>query len=236
MQLQTISPSVFRPQPPPLWYVTDGERSVGPVVTRQLVDHVQAGQVPNWCHVRLTRGRWRKLDWVREISAIKRPVLRPSKASVKEAFFELSYQTGCIRDEDEFLHELTETARVMTGGQCAMLHSFHRSTRAMVTRSVVGRIPTDRLGHPLPEDDLVLQMARLNRPVFGPPYGATEDALAMRFADAEAGVGAAAMIPISIDGMVSMMLEVARPGHAFRRVDLQRAEQLVQGMVRMRRN
>ena len=236
MQLQSIPPSVFRPQPPPLWYLSDGERSVGPVLTRQLVDPVRAGQVPDWCHVRLTRGHWRKLDWVREVSAIKRPVLRPSRASVKEAFFELSYQTGCIKDEDEFLHELTETARVMTGGQCAMLHSSQRSTRVMVTRSVVGRMPADRLGHPLPEDDLVLQMARLNRPVLGPPYGAPEDTLAMRFAHADGGVGATAMIPISINGAVRMMLEVARPGHAFRRADLQRAEQLVQRMVRMRWN
>jgi hypothetical protein len=236
MQLHSIPQSVFRPVPPPLWYVSDGERSVGPVLTRRLVDHVQAGQVPDWCQVRLTRGKWRKLDWVREISAIKRPVFRPSKAAVKEAFLELSYQTGCIRDEDEFFHELTETARAMVGGQSAMLHCFQRSARAMVTRSVVGRIPTERLGQLLPEDDLVLQVARLNRPVFGPPYGPTEDALAQRFAYAEGGVGAAAMIPISSGGTVSMMLEVARPGHAFRRADLQRAEQLVQRMAQMHRN
>ncbi|MBN1607789.1 MAG: GAF domain-containing protein [Polyangiaceae bacterium] len=236
MQLHIFHQTVFRPQPPPLWYVSDGERSVGPVLTGRLVDHVQAGQVPDWCRVRLTRGRWRKLDFVREISAIKRPMNRPSKAAAKEAFLELSYQTGCIRDEDEFLHETTEAARAMVGGQCAMLHCFQRSVRAMVTRSVVGRIPTERLGQPLPDDDPVLQVARLNRPVFGPPYGPTEDALARRFAYAEGGVGAAAMIPISIDGTVSMMLEVSRPGHAFRRGDLQRAEQLVQRMVRMRSN
>jgi hypothetical protein len=236
MQLQIIPPSVFRPQPPPLWYVSDGERSVGPVLTGRLVDHVQAGQVPDWCQVRLTRGRWRKLDFVREISAIKRPVNRPSKAAVREAFLELSYRTGAIRDEDEFFHELTETARAMVGGQCAMLHCFQRSARALVTRSIVGRISTERLGQALPDDDPVLQVARLNRPVFGPPYGPTEDALAQRFACADGGVGAAAMIPVASDGAVSVMLEVARPGHAFRRADLQRAEQLVQRMVRMRRN
>jgi hypothetical protein len=236
MQLHQIPQSVFLPQPPPLWYVSDGERSVGPVVTGQLVHRVQAGQMPDCCHVRLPRGRWRGLSLVREISAFKRPVLRPSKASVREAFLELSYQTGCIRDEDEFFHELTDSVRVTVGGESAMLHCVQPSTHAMVTRSIVGPMPTDRLGYALPGEDAVLQVARLNRPVTGPPYGVAEDALAMRFAFTRGGVGAAAMIPISIHGTVSMMLEIARPGHAFRRADLQQAERLVQRMLQMRRN
>jgi hypothetical protein len=236
MQLRDIPLSVFPPQPPPLWYVSDGERSVGPVVTGQLLHHVKAGQMPDWYYVRLPRGSWRALDFVREISAFKRPAIRPSKASVREAFLELSYQTGCIRDEDEFFHELTDTVRATVGGESAMLHCLQPSTHAMVTRGIVGPMPTDRLGYALPLEDLVLRVARLNRPVCGPPYGRTEDALAMRFAHTRGGVGAAAMIPISIHGTVSMMLEVARPGHAFRRADLQRAERLVQRMLQMRRD
>ena len=124
----------------------------------------------------------------------------------------------------------------MVGGESAMLHCLERSTRAMVTRSIVGKIPNDGLGYPLPEHDLVLQVARRNKPVSGPPYGPIEDALAMRFATSRGGVGAAAMIPIPMHGSLSAIFEVARPGHAFRRADLQRAEQLVQRMLRMRRH
>jgi hypothetical protein len=97
-------------------------------------------------------------------------------------------------------------------------------------------MPYDRLGHPLTENDLLLKSARMGRPVFGPPYGATEDALAMRFASSRGGVGAVAMIPISLDGTTTAMLELARPGHAFRRADLEHAERIVQRALRMRRN
>ena len=72
--------------------------------------------------------------------------------------------------------------------------------------------------------------------MFGPPYGPTEDALAIRFAGSRGGVGAAAMIPIFIAENLSAMLELSRPGHAFRRSDLQRAERLVQQALRTRAN
>jgi hypothetical protein len=234
MQLHDIPQSVFLPQPPPLWYLTDGERSVGPIVTGQLVRHAEAGQIPDWCHVRIPRGAWRQLDFVREIAASRRRLSRLPKATLQEAFLELLSEAECLRDEDDFLHELTDTARETVGATGAMLHRLERST--MVTRSIVGGMPTDTLGYALPEDDLVLQVARLNRPVCGPPYGPAENALALRLAHTRGGVGAAAMIPISIRGTVDYMLEVARPGHAFRRADLQRAEQLVHRMLRMRHN
>ena len=62
----------------------------------------------------------------------------------------------------------------------------------------------------------------------GPPYGPTEDALAIRFASSSGGVGGAAMIPIFVGNTLMAMLELSRPGHAFRRCDLQRAERIAQ--------
>ena len=43
MQLQEIPKSVFRLEPPPLWYVTNGELTVGPVVTGLLMRGVEFG-------------------------------------------------------------------------------------------------------------------------------------------------------------------------------------------------
>jgi len=106
----------------------------------------------------------------------------------------------------------------------------------MITRCVIGPMPKDRLGHPLPKSDLLVAAARLGRPVIGPPYGPTEDALAMRFASSQSGVGAVAMIPISLGSSRSFMLELARPGHAFRRADLQKVERVVQRTLRLRGN
>ena len=236
MQLHQVPYTVFLPQPPPLWYVTDGERSLGPLVTGTLTRGVEDGQVPDYCHVRMLRGHWRSLNTVREIAAINSRVGHLPTASSREKFIEILQQVSRIKDEDEFLYDLAQIALTTTSAQCAMVHCLERSARAMVTRCVLGPMPFDRLGMPLHESDLILSAARVGRPVFGPPYGPTEDALAMRFAASRGGVGAVAMIPFCIGGVVTAMLEVARPGHAFRRSDLQRAENLVGRALRSRRN
>ena len=44
------------------------------------------------------------------------------------------------------------------------------------------------------------------------------------------------MIPIFMGGTLAAMLELSRPGHAFRRSDLQRAERIVQRALRQRLN
>ena len=44
------------------------------------------------------------------------------------------------------------------------------------------------------------------------------------------------MVPIFVAGNLTAMLELSRPGHAFRRSDLQRAERVVQHAMRTRSN
>ncbi|HEV8548000.1 MAG TPA: hypothetical protein VGQ57_03210 [Polyangiaceae bacterium] len=228
--------SVFRPQPPPLWYVSNGELTVGPVATGLLMRGVEAGRVPDYCQVRASRGTWRSLLGVREISQMNtKPGMKPSPNVELEDW---SDRISNLRDDDELCHSVTWLSLMATGAESAMLHfrSRSRHSRALVTRSVLGPMPMDRLGNPLPEEDFVLRSARLGLPVVGPPYGRAEDALAMRFAHSSGGVGAAAMIPIFAGGELAAMLEVARPGHAFRRSDLLRAERIVQGALRERSN
>lgn len=236
MQVQSIPHSVFVPQPPPLWYVTDGERAVGPVITALLVRGVEQGRVPDYCHVRVVKGTWRSVSSVREVAAFNSRIGPLPKASPKELLVEVSQQMSRIKDEDEFLHDLTQHAVSSTGAESAMLHCLEHSTRAMITRCVLGPMPQDQLGRPLAEADLPLRAARQSRPVFGPPYGPTEDALAMRFACSRGGVGAVAMLPISVAGTVTAMLELARPGHAFRRSDLQQVERIFQRALWLRKN
>jgi hypothetical protein len=228
--------SVFRPQPPPLWYVTNGENTVGPVATNLLMRGVEHGRVPDYCQVRAARGTWRELMAVREIAAMH--TLPGAKSSPNLELEDWSERVAGMRDDDELCHSVTWLSLMATGAESAMLHFRSRSphSRALVTRSVLGPMPNDRLGHPLPEEDFVLRSARLGLPVVGPPYGRAEDALAMRFAHTSGGVGAAAMIPIFVAGELAAMLELARPGHSFRRADLLRAERLVQGSLRQRAN
>ena len=233
MQLQLTPPSVFKSQPPPLWYVTNGELTVGPVLTGLLMKGVEYGRIPDYCHVRPLPGVWRKLDGVREIAALNSKV---TKAPSYDQLAESTRLIERIRDEEELCYDVTRLSLIVTGAESAMFHFRGRSPRTLTTRCVLGPMSTERLGYALSEHDLVLQSARAGRPVLGPPYGATEDALAIRFASSENGVGGAAMVPITMGGTLVAMLKLSKPGHAFRRSDLQRAERLVQRALRQRAN
>ncbi|MDQ2644149.1 MAG: hypothetical protein M3020_10060 [Myxococcota bacterium] len=232
MQIHQFPVSVFRPEPPPLWYVTNGELTVGPVVTGLLIKGVNHGRVPDYCHVRTMRGNWRGLQAVREIAAQNGvPVSKlPSNAELAERMRPASRMT----DEEELCDLITRLGMICTGAESGMLHYRIRERRELTTLCVLGPISKDRLKYSLPEDDLVLRSALAGKPVCGPPFGATEDALAKRFATSRGGVGSAAMVPIYLGPGLKAMLELSRPGHAFRKDDLKRAERIAQGALRMR--
>jgi len=234
MQLNAIPHSVFKQTPPPLWYVTNGELTVGPVVTGLLMRGVEFGRVPDHCLVSPFRGDWRALTAVREIAALTSK--SSGKAPTADQLAEWSRPVERIKDEEAMSHTVTWLALCATGAESAMFHYRGRNARTLVTRSVLGPISNERLGYGLPDDDLVLRAARMGRPVLGPPYGLAEDALSIRFAGSRGGVGAAAMIPFFIGNQLTAMLELSRPGHAFRRTDLQRAERIAQRALQARSN
>ncbi len=234
--LHQVPTSVFRPQPPPLWHVTNGELTVGPVLTDLLIRGVEYGRIPDYCQVATIRGTWRKLEGVREIAALTSKVTAVVKAPSFEQLAELERPVELIRDEDELCQTITRLSLLVTGAESAMFHYLGRSARALTTRTVLGPMSNEQLGYVLPENDLVLRAARQGRPVLGPPYGPAEDALAVRFATSKNGVGAAAMVPIYVRGTLTAMLELSRPGHAFRRSDLRRAERIAQRSLMLRTN
>jgi hypothetical protein len=227
MQLQPIPASVFKPRPPPLWYVTNGEIKVGPVVTGLLKRGVEHGRVPDYCKVAPYGGSWRKLKSVREIAALDSKRIVTARPPTGDRLIELSRPIGRIRDEDELCYHVTRISLIATGAESGMFHFRGRSARGLTTRCVLGPMSTERLNEAVPETDMVMRAAKIGRPVSGPPYGPTEDALAIRFASSNGGVGGAAMIPIFVGNTLMAMLELSRPGHAFRRCDLQRAERIV---------
>ena len=226
--------SVLKSNPPPIWYVTDGDVTVGPVLTGLLVRGVEQGRVPEHCRVSADHARWRKLDSVREIAARKRPAASAAEAVL--ALQELERPRDRIRDAEELAHQVTRLAMLVTRAECGMLHLRNRAARCFSTRAVLGPISTGLLNDSLSEADPVVRAAQLGRPVTGPPYGPVEDALALRFAASAGGVGGAAMLPIFVGSSLVAMLELSRPGHAFRRWDLQRAERIVQRALHERAN
>lgn len=224
-QLQTIvSPSVFRFHPPPLWYVSNGEVSVGPVNTSLLIRGVERGRVTGDCQVRAFDGVWRGLGRVREIAALNgKPSSEPTGAQLAE----MGGTIARLRDEELLFHTVVRLCQGLTGAESAMLHYRGRLGRALFTRVVTGSVSNARLGYPLSEFDLVLQSARQGIPVQGPPYGPVENELSKRFESSHGGAArAVAMIPILVAGELTAMIELSRPGYAFRCSDLKRAERI----------
>lgn len=231
-QLQTIvSPSVFRWHPPPLWYVSNGEVSVGPVNTALLIRGVERGRVAGDCQVRAFDGVWRGLCRVREIAALQG---KRSSEPTGPQLAELGATVARLRDEDLLFNTTLRLSQTLTGAESAMFHYRGRRGRSLFTRAVLGTVSRGRLGYPLSEHDLVLQSARQGIPVQGPPYGPVEDELSKRFASCHPGVGAVAMIPILVAGELTAMLELSRPGYAFRCNDLKHAERLARRAVASR--
>jgi hypothetical protein len=227
MPIHPTPPSVLKPVPPPLWYVTNGEVTVGPVFTGLLRRGVEHGRVPEYCRVSAGQDRWRHLLSVREIAALYKGSSTADTLR-RVCLTELEGSLASVRDEEEICYHVTRLALIATGAESGMFHMRERSSRSLATRCVLGPLSDDYSNHVLPEEDLVLRSARVGRPVLGPPYGPTEDALAIRFASSTGGVGGAAMIPIFVRSSLWGMLELSRPGHAFRSGDLQRAERIAQ--------
>jgi hypothetical protein len=187
---------------------------------------MEYGKVPEDCWVRASGREWRSVQAVREIAALHGKV--GPRLPSEQQLVEWTRPRSHVRDEEEFAHHVTWLALVATGAESAMFHYRGPRSRHFYTRSIVGPMSLEQFGRPLPEWDPILEVARLGRPVMGPPYGPIEDALAVRMATSQGGVGAAAMIPIFWRGMLRGMLEISRPGHAFRREDLKTAERIVQ--------
>src|SRR5262245_38452308 len=115
MKLHQIPLSVFKPRPPPLWYVTNGEIKVGPVVTDLLKRGVEHGRVPDYCKVAAYGGNWRKLKSVREIAALdSKSSTLFAKPPTGDRLVELSRPLGRIRDEDELCYHATRISLIAT--------------------------------------------------------------------------------------------------------------------------
>jgi hypothetical protein len=234
--------SVIRPNPSPYWYVTNGEVTVGPVETSLLRRGVAEGAIPEYCWVSASGGPWRPLDTVREVAKLHRPAVASAAPSVERPDRGIPIRS---RDQDELCYHVTRLAMLVTGAESAMFHIRERDTRTLRTRCVLGSVSQERLNTELENDDLVFRFASVGRPVFCSPdtlsedfgsiAGASEDALAERFETA-GEMGGAAMIPVFLGHSLRAMLEVSRPGHAFRREDLQRAERIAQGTLHQRDN
>lgn len=214
------SPKNRRPRPPPLWLVTNGEITVGPVNTDRLVRGVLARKVPETCWVRpsLERG-WRPLDEVREVRAIA-GCAHPARPQTRADVQTLEALLGLSDEPNDALLLSLELAKKKLGASVAMLHCFEGSRGSMVTRFASGLGADARIGARVSSSDSLVNVARTGRGALGEPSTehAFQDAANRLGGDAGAvhGVG---MVPIVRSSRVLAMLEVGRADHAFRAAD-----------------
>lgn len=226
-----VSPTneTSRPQrPPPLWFVTNGEVTVGPVRTDLLQRGVFHGRIPEDCLVReLTWRTWRRLDEIREVRAVQRAgtdALR-LRSAPSQSHGRLIERFSLARDAAEVLSLALHECFAATGASFGLIHrAFHHDQRA-ITTCVRGVGMTGLLGAPLPEDQAV-RLARLGGLFVGPPCaGDAERAVASRLG-APADLGGVAMVPISVGRDLMAIIELGRVGHAFRASDVSTLERI----------
>ncbi|NUP14388.1 MAG: GAF domain-containing protein [Polyangiaceae bacterium] len=215
MQLSLWNPHKSR-RPPPLWLVTNGDTTVGPVPTTILVRGVLEGLIWNGHYVRDTRNQnWRAIHSIREVRALEDTIYRRRRNESREALESLMALSG---DLDEVLHLGLELALKRVAGDAAVVHCFDHPSKPPVTRAVMA--PKVERGVRLLSTDPLLRVARSRCIAMGDPRSQPELRLAaVRIGADPAKVAGVAMVPIACAGGVVGMLEIGKNNHPFRTTD-----------------
>lgn len=213
------------------WYVTNGERVVGPMPTTQLVRSVAIGQIGESCHGwHPGLGGWRPLDSLREIRALERARSTrgdgwvPSEAwqpggGPEAAALRASLWMEDAADESEVVALALQAIVLETRATLGFAHRPKRALGALETRAVFGSGGQELLGCEVPADDAAIRIARRGTAVLGEvtSSGPVPRSTAMRFAGAT--VAGLALAPIYLGPKLVAVIEVAKDERAFRRGD-----------------
>lgn len=225
-------PGTTGKKPPPLWFVTNGQVTVGPVTTNLLVRGVIHERVPKHCLVReRTWSSFRNLERIREISALRRAqslhgnvVVEPTKwkepIPAARPFERLEREFLRAEDPSEVLQKcLMETMRV-TGACVGAILRRRPPHPAFITTCVSGPGMANRLGKAVAPDDSALALAArggtlCEAPRVGEPSGSVRNRLG-----AFPACDGVTMVPILCSERLYAVIELGRPDHEFREADL----------------
>lgn len=235
MQLETWVPPGDRPKPPPLWLVSDGFRTRGPLSTTLLLRSAERG-LSRQCYVRNVRTpAWRPLGLLREVRAADESGFERQRRL--DSMRDLLGLEALLRMSDaprEALSLGLDVAARRLGADFGFIHCFERGRATPVTRYAFGTGARGRLGAPLLPNDTLLAVARTRRMAIGDAR--TQHAFRVagsRLGGRSAEVLGVAMIPIGDDRGPVAMLELGRSDHPFRAADAQ-ALRAVAGLVATR--
>lgn len=200
----------------PLWLVTNGDTTIGPVHTDLLVRGYLGGRIPLHCRVReVSWGSWRPLERIREIGSLSRR-LAPDTAPL--SLQEATGRLPVTRDVGELLTAALALAALVLDANAGLVHRYRSPVGTPVTSAVFG-VPAERLGEVLSASDPSYQAALRGKGLCGTPQqGLTERLVAERLQH-DAPLSSVAMAPIIASGRLIALLELGRTDHVFRADD-----------------
>ncbi|HVU02809.1 MAG TPA: GAF domain-containing protein [Polyangiaceae bacterium] len=215
-----------KPTPPPLWLVTNGEVTVGPVNTNLLVRGVLHDRIPSGCLARQwTWKHWRNIETIREVVALRRAQARFGSIEIVpeserpvtiDPFATFRWHADRLRDPSALFGDALLDVVRRTGACVGAVHRRRTPYVGFVTSAVTGPGMTTRLGHVLPRDDLGLAAAHLGLVVSEPPEAhAASGRIAERLGSLPSSAGVL-MIPIRRRNGLEALIELGRPDHPFR--------------------
>jgi hypothetical protein len=192
----------------PLWIVSNGEVTIGPVRTELLLRGIRHGRVPYDCHVRAADSdEWRPIHQLREVAA-----LRGQPGSI-QAFQRAANDIAHAHDEREVLLTLLHGAALATCAPLGLIHRKRDPVDLPVTSYTFGGL-TDALGAVMPAQDPAYALARGGHTLIGRPGdGLAERAVADRLGAALAGI---VMVPVTYGTEIAAMMELGRLDRPFR--------------------
>ena len=204
----------YRQKPPPLWFVTNGTTTVGPVRTSLLLRGVAHGRVPAECRIReLTWKKWRALHDVREVRALKRKSSWDLTTAARAANLLLR-----ATDRSERLLLGLQAAVALTSASAGLIHCLGSS--GPVIRYVQGERMLGLLGQRLSPRDPALNAACRARMLLGSPdEGEAERSLWLRLTAGDSTFRGVAMVPLIHRTRLFGAIELGRREHAFRAED-----------------
>lgn len=204
--------SAARPHalPPPLWQVTNGRSTVGPVPTAVVRRGFETGHISTECSVRAGRDEsWRAVTTLREL----RPKRPAEEISTLEVLLRMS----------ESIHEVMtlglELAMERTGSSVGVLHRFDAPEREPILHASAGAALGTEADRTVGSGDPFRRVAELNRVILA---GAEENGATLELAErlgGTAGAAGVATAPILHAGRVRAMMQLARPVHRYRATD-----------------
>lgn len=224
----------------PNWYVTNGQKVVGPVDTQLLLRGINGGKVNRECYVaQHSWSSWREQNAIREIRSLRRwqhsqkvvPGIEPVKQALRRPRFDGAplERAAC---EDGVLARALELAIASTKANVGVLHQPKAPHVGLVTSFAHGPGMGLNLGEVVPWHDEARAVATEDRALLGAPESdvwarASARRLSNRINRRVSGV---ALVPIHVGGARGL-LELGRYDHCFRESDVRVLEDLSSSLI-----